>query len=64
MSAPANLSPARASLDLPQRAAALLERVRGNSPRVHCLMNTVAQKLVADGLSALGTIPSMTSSIG
>lgn len=41
---------------------AALARVRKQRPRVHCLMNTVAQKLVADGLSALGAIPSMTSS--
>ncbi|MEX2482462.1 MAG: hydroxyethylthiazole kinase [Gammaproteobacteria bacterium] len=40
---------------------AALARVREQRPRVHCLMNTVAQKLVADGLSALGAIPSMTS---
>ena len=39
-----------------------LARVRKQSPKVHCLMNTVAQKLVADGLSALGGHPSMTSS--
>jgi hydroxyethylthiazole kinase len=57
MSAPTDIS-----IDLPQRAAAMLERVRKNAPRVHCLMNTVVQKLVADGLSALGAIPSMTSS--
>ena len=48
--------------DLPHRAAALLDRIRTRTPRVHCLMNTVAQKLVADGLSALGAIPSMTAS--
>src|SRR5690606_20790974 len=28
----------------------------------HAIMNTVVQKLVADGLSALGAIPSMTTS--
>lgn len=50
--------------DLPQAAAALVEKVRTRAPRVHCLMNTVVQKLVADGLSALGAIPSMTSSPG
>jgi hydroxyethylthiazole kinase len=48
--------------DLPGHAAILLDRVRARQPRVHCLMNTVVQKLVADGLSALGAIPSMTSS--
>ena len=40
--------------------SAVLARVREQRPKVHCLMNTVAQKLVADGLSALGAIPSMT----
>lgn len=47
---------------LPHHAAGLLERVRSRGPRVHALMNTVVQKLVADGLSALGAVPSMTSS--
>ena len=55
----ANLFPAA---DLPMHAAGLLDRTRTRSPRVHCLMNTVVQKFVADGLSALGAIPSMTSS--
>jgi hydroxyethylthiazole kinase len=45
-----------------ENAAALLARVRQQRPRVHCLMNTVVQKFVADGLAALGAIPSMTSS--
>lgn len=57
MSAPADMS-----IALPQRAAVLLERIRQTAPRIHCLMNTVVQKLVADGLSALGAIPSLTSS--
>jgi hydroxyethylthiazole kinase len=48
--------------NLADRAAGALDRLRASRPRVHCLMNTVAQKLVADGLSALGAIPSMTSS--
>ncbi len=43
-------------------AARLLERVRTRRPRVHCLMNTVVQKFVADGVTAVGGIPSMTSS--
>lgn len=43
-------------------AAAALERLRETRPRVHAIMNTVVQKLVADGLSALGAIPSMTTS--
>ena len=50
------------AVSLPAHAADLVERLRGGGPRVHCLMNTVVQKLVADGLSALGAIPSMTSS--
>lgn len=41
--------------------AAVLERVRQKRPRVHAIMNSVAQKLVADGLSVLGAIPSMTA---
>ncbi|WP_102959629.1 hydroxyethylthiazole kinase [Mangrovicella endophytica] len=49
------------SLDI-DRIASLPQRLRNRAPRVHCLLNTVAQKLVADGLSALGIIPSMTSS--
>lgn len=48
--------------EVPRRAAAALERLRAHRPRVHAVMNTVAQKLVADGLSALGAIPSMTVS--
>lgn len=55
-------TPPDISIALPRRAASMLERMRGRAPRVHCLMNTVAQKLVADGLSALGAVPSMTVS--
>lgn len=43
-------------------AAAALARLRQTRPRIHVIMNTVVQKLVADGLSALGAIPSMTTS--
>lgn len=50
------------SLDT-ERLAALPARLREKGPRVHCLLNTVAQKLVADGLSALGCVPSMTASL-
>ena len=46
----------------PARAAELLGELRRRRPRVHCLMNGVVPKFVADGLSALGAIPSMTSS--
>lgn len=45
-----------------QHTAGLLDEVRRRRPRVHCLMNGVVPKFVADGLSALGAIPSMTSS--
>jgi hydroxyethylthiazole kinase len=41
--------------------AEILDRVRQKRPRVHAIMNSVAQKLVADGLSVLGVIPSMTA---
>lgn len=44
-------------------AAELLARIRRDSPRVHCLTNTVVQKFTADGLAALGASPSMTSSM-
>lgn len=47
----------------PQATALVLARVRERRPRVHCLMNTVVQKFTADGLAALGAIPSMTGSI-
>lgn len=50
------------NVDTVRNAAAALERLRSRRPRVHAIMNTVAQKLVADGLSALGAIPSMTVS--
>jgi hydroxyethylthiazole kinase len=43
-------------------AADILARVRQRRPRVHCLMNTVVQKFTADGITAIGGIPSMTSS--
>lgn len=49
--------------DLPHKAADLVTKIREQKPRVHCLMNTVVQKFVADGLSAMGAIPSMTSSV-
>lgn len=44
-------------------AAELLVRIRRENPRVHCLTNTVVQKFTADGLSALGAFPSMTSNM-
>lgn len=51
-----------ARLPTAQEAADLLLRVREQRPRVHCLMNTVVQKFTADGITAVGAIPSMTSS--
>ena len=51
-----------ASFPTAQIAAELLARVRQRRPRVHCLMNTVVQKFTADGITAIGGIPSMTSS--
>lgn len=51
-----------ASLPTADIAADILMRVRREQPRVHCLMNTVVQKFTADGITAVGGIPSMTSS--
>jgi hydroxyethylthiazole kinase len=48
--------------DLPQRAAALIERVRKRAPHVHCITNTVAQNFTANALLAAGCVPSMTLS--
>lgn len=48
--------------DLPQFAAALLDRLRTRSPRVHCITNAVAQNFTANVLLALGAVPSMTLS--
>lgn len=45
------------------RCGAILDAVRVRRPRVHCLMNTVVQRLVADGLTVLGCIPAMTGSV-
>lgn len=38
----------------------LLEKVRGNAPRVHAITNSVAQHFTANVLLAIGAIPSMT----
>jgi hydroxyethylthiazole kinase len=43
-------------------AADLLERLRENTPRVHCITNNVAQNFTANVLLAAGAIPSMTIS--
>ncbi|ANV25946.1 hydroxyethylthiazole kinase [Agrobacterium pusense] len=45
------------------QAAEILEKVRQARPRVHCLMNTVVQKFTADGITVVGGIPSMTTSL-
>jgi len=44
----------------PAAVANLLQRLRARRPRVHALTNTVVQMRTADGLSALGAVPSMT----
>ena len=46
--------------DVPQIAAALLERLRARNPRVHCITNAVAQNFTANALLAAGAVPSMT----
>jgi len=48
--------------DLPQIAAALLDRLRARSLRVHCITNAVAQNFTANILLAAGCVPSMTLS--
>jgi hydroxyethylthiazole kinase len=50
------------SKDLPQIAAALLDRLRSGGPRVHCITNAVAQNFTANVLLAAGCVPSMTLS--
>ncbi len=45
-----------------QFAAALIERLRARSPRVHCITNAVAQNFTANVLLAVGCLPSMTLS--
>jgi hydroxyethylthiazole kinase len=51
-----NLSPQ----ELAAQAAAILDRVRTRTPRVHCITNAVAQNFSANMLLALGAVPSMT----
>ena len=46
--------------EVPQMAAALLDRLRARSPRVHCVTNTVAQNFTANVLLAAACVPSMT----
>jgi hydroxyethylthiazole kinase len=49
--------------DLPQAAAAILERLRTRAPKVHCITNSVAQNFTANALLAAGCVPSMTLSL-
>ena len=55
-----SLPSSRHPAELARVAAALLERVRGTRPRVHCLTNPVAMNLSANLLLAAGAVPSMT----
>lgn len=48
--------------DLPQLAAAVVERLRTRRPAVHCITNAVAQNFTANVLLAAGCVPSMTVS--
>ena len=48
--------------ELPQSAAALLDRLRARRPRVHCITNAVAQNFTANALLAAGCLPAMTLS--
>jgi hydroxyethylthiazole kinase len=45
---------------LPAIAADVLERLRRQAPRVHCITNAVAQVFTANALLAAGAVPSMT----
>jgi hydroxyethylthiazole kinase len=45
---------------LPSIAADVLERIRAQRPRVHCITNAVAQTFTANMLLAAGAVPSMT----
>ncbi len=55
-------SPQQSPGDMPQMAAALIERLRTRGPRVHCITNAVAQNFTANALLAAGCVPSMTLS--
>jgi hydroxyethylthiazole kinase len=43
--------------------AALFEKILARSPRIHCLTNTVADTFTANGLLAVGAVPSMTREV-
>jgi hydroxyethylthiazole kinase len=55
-------APDHAPHNLPDIAADLLTRLRGQHPRVHCVTNAVAQHFTANVLLAIGATPSMTLS--
>lgn len=44
----------------PARSLAVLDAVRGKSPQVHCLTNSVARAFTANVLLAIGAVPSMS----
>jgi hydroxyethylthiazole kinase len=46
--------------NLADHTADLIERLRAQRPRVHCITNAVAQNLTANVLLAIGALPSMT----
>jgi hydroxyethylthiazole kinase len=54
------ISDIAAPTGVPQQAAGLLERLRAQGPRVHCITNAVAQNFTANVLLAAGCVPSMT----
>jgi hydroxyethylthiazole kinase len=47
--------------DWPQRCGAVLARLRNHRPRIHALTSPVAQGLTANGLLALGAVPTLTT---
>lgn len=47
--------------DIVSLSAEIAGRVIAQTPRIHCLTNTVAEPITANSLLALGAVPSMTS---
>jgi len=47
-------------VNLAEHTADLIERLRAQQPRVHCITNAVAQNFTANVLLAIGAVPSMT----
>jgi hydroxyethylthiazole kinase len=62
MQHPVNAARSVSREKMASQAADVLARLRGKSPRVHCITNSVAQNFTANALLALGAIPSMTLS--